>query len=138
MKVLSVLLGNKKSINRLATIEQHYQASSQPTMQVGTNNLKKMLSKKRNHNSNSTAFNIDDPLDEVEDKLTFWANKVKINKDDPDEQVEVSSEIIATEMLAIGVRLDPVTEHIPRFKLCLPTINFPVLIVKALFYMLCE
>ena len=61
-----------------------------------------------------------------------------MHEDDPDEYVEVTAESIGTAMKDIGIRLDPVTEHIPRFRLSLPTINFPQLIVKAFFYMLCE
>ena len=64
--------------------------------------------------------------------------KGKVNEDDSDEYFEVSAESIGTDMIAIGIKLDPVTDHIPRFRLCLPTINFTHLIVKGLFYMMSE
>ena len=69
---------------------------------------------------------------------TFKVKKAKVNEDDSDEFIEISAESIGTDMMEIGIKLDPVTDHIPRFRLCLPTINFTHLIVKGLFYMMSE
>ena len=50
----------------------------------------------------------------------------------------MTAESIADEMRAIGVHLDPCTDFIPRFRLPLTNINYPSIIVKSLFYTLCD
>ena len=69
---------------------------------------------------------------------TFKVKKAKVNEDDSDEFIEISAESIGTDLMEMGIKLDPVTDHIPRFRLCLPTINFTNLIVKSFFYMMSE
>jgi len=61
---------------------------------------------------------------------------LKLNEKDPDEEVEVTSDSIAQEMQSFGIKLDATTDNIPKFKLQLSSIDFPNMIVKAMFYVL--
>ena len=63
---------------------------------------------------------------------------MKLHDQDSDQEVEVSSASVAAEMQLIGVKLEPVTENIPKFRFSLAALDLPNLIVKAIFYMLCE
>ena len=90
--------------------------------------MRKMIAKKRSKNRITP-----DSLTDEENQTKF-----KVKRKGTEESFEVNAESIGEEMTKIGIKLEPISDHIPRFKLCLPKIDFPQLIVKSLFYMLVE